>query len=58
MEWRFGRDCDPRAINDLCRHQLVEKILKDVLADIKICRLEGWDPLELPCIIRAEMDRI
>ena len=31
------------ALNRLCREATKEKLLKDILADIAVCQLEGWD---------------
>lgn len=32
-----------RALNDLARHQMIRKLLMDILLDINVCELEGWD---------------
>ena len=47
-----------RQFNSLARHQLITKILADIAADATICKMEGWDPQELPRMIRSEMDKI
>lgn len=38
-------DCR-RALNRLSREQLKTHILKDIMIDLKVCELEGWDKLE------------
>ena len=55
---RFAEDVDPRRLQELCRHELVSRVLADVLMDMSVCRLEGWDVLELPLMLREEMDRL
>lgn len=47
-----------RQFISLSRHLLITKILAAIAADATICKLEGWDPLELPRMIRSEMDKI
>lgn len=42
----------------LARHLLITKILAAIAADKTTCKLEGWDPQELPRMIRSEMDKI
>ena len=35
-----------RALNDLARHQKIAELYADILADMKVCEIEGWDKLE------------
>jgi hypothetical protein len=35
-----------RALQVLAREELKLRVLQDVLIDIQVCRLEGWDPRE------------
>lgn len=32
--------------NQLARHQLIRKLYNDILADMTVCDLEGWDKTE------------
>lgn len=32
--------------NQLARHQLIRKLYGDILADMMVCDLEGWDKTE------------
>ena len=42
-------DCDTRrALQVLARQQLINRLLVDILFDINVCRLEGWDWREFP----------
>ena len=36
----------PRAFNRLAREQMKHRLLADILADMQVCELEGWDKLE------------
>lgn len=35
-----------RAFNNLARHQMIKKIYSDILCDMTVCEIEGWDRLE------------
>ena len=35
-----------KALNRLAREQAKEKLLRDVLFDLNVCKLEGWDAKE------------
>ena len=35
-----------RALNDLARHQKIAGLYEDILVDMQICEIEGWDKLE------------
>ena len=35
-----------KALNELARHQAICKIQSDILIDMQICELEGWDRME------------
>ena len=37
-----------RALNDLARHQKIAELYADILADMKVCEIEGWDKLGEP----------
>ena len=47
-----------KILNNLAREQLILKILADVNFDMNVCRLEGWDVMELPTRIKNEMENI
>lgn len=32
-----------KKIQILCREEMKEKLLKDILMDINVCKLENWD---------------
>ena len=35
-----------RTVNDLARQKFKERMLRDILVDLTICDIEGWDKLE------------
>ena len=47
-----------RTLNDLAREALILRILAEVSFDMNVCKLEKWNPRELPERIKSEMDRI
>ena len=46
-------------MNDLARHQMIRKLLADILVDMTIARdIRHTDPMEFPNMIKNEIDRI
>ena len=46
-------------MNNLARHQLIRKLLADILVDMTIARdIRHTDPMEYPNMIKGEIDRI
>ena len=46
-------------MNNLARHQLIRKLLADILVDMTIARdIRHTDPMEYPNMIKSEIDRI
>lgn len=39
-------DGAPMALNRLAREQMKMRIMQDVLFDLSVCEIEGWDKLE------------
>jgi hypothetical protein len=35
-----------KALNDLARHKMITRLYADILVDMQICEIEGWDKLE------------
>ena len=35
-----------KMINDLARHQFVRKMYGEILMDMQVCEIEGWDKME------------
>ena len=47
-----------KALNDLAREQMIHKLLRDILQDIQVCKLQNWDKFEYIKRIKQEMERI
>ncbi len=45
-----------KALNDLCREQMICKLLADINMDLTVCELEGWDKREYILRLKAEID--
>ena len=46
-------------MNTIARHQLIRKLLADILVDMTIARdIRHTDPMEYPNMIKGEIDRI
>ena len=36
----------PAAMQELARHQMITRLYADILVDMQVCEIEGWDKLE------------
>ena len=45
-----------RALNDLARHQLIRHLYLDILADMQVCDIEGWDKMEYLRMLKEILD--
>lgn len=45
-------------MNELARKQMIRRLLADILIDINVCKLEGWDYKEYINEIKFEIDRL
>lgn len=41
-----GNPETPRKMQELARHQMIERLYADILMDMQICEIEGWDKME------------
>lgn len=46
------------ALNTLARKQMIRRLLADILVDINICQLEGWDYREYLLELKKNIDGI
>lgn len=44
--------------NQKCRHMMIEKLYKEILFDMKVCEIEGWDQMEYIRMIRKAVNEI
>lgn len=47
-----------KQLQNLGRHEMIQKLLKDIAIDLRVCELEGWDSLEYAKILKKEIDNI
>ena len=40
-----GKDA-PRMLNKLAREEMKELVMRDILCDMAVCEIEGWNKLE------------
>lgn len=45
-------------VNMLARHQTIERLQKDILFDIRVCQIEGWNPREYIRMIRDMLEQL
>ena len=36
----------PRKLQELARHQFITRMYKEILFDMQVCEIEGWDRME------------
>ena len=36
----------PKKMQELARHQMILRLYADILTDMQICEVEGWDKME------------
>lgn len=46
-----------KKLQEVCRHDFIKRMYAELLADLSICQLEGWDIYEFPRMIRREVER-
>lgn len=46
------------SINELARKQMIRRSIADILVDINVCKLEGWDYKKYINEIKSEIDRL
>lgn len=37
---------EARALNELARHQAITRLYAEILIDMQVCEIEGWDKTE------------
>lgn len=57
-EWLSADEAHRKMLQDLCRQDFIKKMLAELLTDMGICQLEGWDVLEYPRMLKHEIERI
>lgn len=57
-DWMNADEANRRLIQDACRHAFINKMYAELLGDMEICKLEGWDVMEYPRMMRDAIMRI
>lgn len=53
------RDLEVRkALQELARHQMIERLYRDILIDMAVCDIEGWDKTEYIRMIICLLDTL
>ena len=51
-DWLNADEMNRKQLQDACRHSFIRKMYAELLTDMEICKLEGWDILEFPRMLR------
>lgn len=54
-DWMSADDGNRKKIQDACRHAFIKKMYAELLTDMEICKLEGWDILEFPQMLKQAL---
>lgn len=55
QDWMSASAENRKKIQDACRHAFVKKMYAELLMDMEICQLEGWDVLEFPRMLKQAL---
>lgn len=45
-----------KKLQEAARHQFIEKMYKEILFDMKVCDIEGWDKMEYISMLYDVLD--
>lgn len=51
-DWMAADTNNRRKIQELARHQYMNRMYAELLFDMQVCRMEGWDVFEYPRMLR------
>ena len=54
-DWMNADEENRKKIQEACRHAFVKKMYAELLTDMEICKLEGWDILEFPRMLKQAL---
>ena len=57
QDWLDADEANRKKLQEICRHNFVKKMFAELLTDMTICKMEGWDVLEFPRMLRAELSK-
>ena len=56
-DWLNADGKNRKQLQDACRHAFITKIYAELLMDMEICKMEGWDMFEYPRMMRDAVMR-
>lgn len=56
-DWLDADEANRKTLQEICRHNFVKKMFAELLADMTICKMEGWDVMEFPRMLRQELTK-
>ena len=51
-DWMNADEANRKQLQDMCRHDFINKMYAELLMDMEICKLERWDVLEFPRMLK------
>lgn len=54
-DWMSADEANRKHLQDMCRHDFINKMYAELLTDMEICKLEGWDILEFPRMLKQAL---
>lgn len=48
----------PRKLQELARHQIIAKLYNDILVDMQVCEIEGWDKMEFIRLLQTAINSL
>lgn len=57
-DWMSADPDNRRKIHELARHQYMNRMYAELIFDMQVCKMEGWDVLEYPRMLRDAIARL
>lgn len=51
-DWLNADEKNRKQLQDACRHRFIRKMYAELLTDMEVCKMENWDVLEFPRMLR------
>ena len=55
VDWMNADEEHRKHLQDMCRHDFINKMYAELLTDMTICELEHWDQLEFPRMLKEAL---
>lgn len=56
FDWMSNDVANRKKVTDMARHEFINKMYAEVLFDMTVCQIEGWDVSEFPRMLRKAID--